>query len=421
MRWYHHYARVALLSLCFMVGVSTFAFGDQNHYRNTLVGSRATGLAGAYTALSDDMAGCYYNPAGLAMVPTDSVSASMNAYYKSQKSYKNVLRDTGGEYHDWEQESSILLPNFFGVVKKWGIGRLGLSYAVPDSTLRRQQQNFTNIQSNIPGNNVDSFMINIDDTDQTYLFGPSYGLRLRDGLSIGATLYGYYRDKQIIRNQALFLEQGEHYWSNYYDTQTDWGLRPMLGIIWEPVEKIALGLTLAKTYLTSSSRRQQELLRNTTSSDFADTNSLQLNISSVSETANYPMTTALGVAYFVSPRLLFSFDCTYYSAVDDKQAVFNFAAGSEFYFMENMALRAGVYTDMANTQALTYGGVLQPEHVDIYNATLSLSIFNGPSSVTLGSTYGVGNGQAQVIEESTSIQDVEISAFSIFLAASYMF
>ncbi|RJQ72251.1 MAG: hypothetical protein C4519_18905 [Desulfobacteraceae bacterium] len=408
-------ALLCLLACCAVAGA------DQYHYINTLVGSRSAGLAGAFTALSDDTAGCYYNPAGIAMVSATSISASVNAYHKSTKIYENVLRESNGRYQDWEQESSVLLPNFFGIVKKLGAGMLGLSYAVPDSTLRRQNQSFSNIQSSIVGNPIERFIINIDDKDQTYLFGPSYGLRISDNLSIGATLYAYYRDKRIIRNQTLFFEQGEHLWSNYYDTQEDWGYQPIVGLIWEPLEKIALGLALSRTFIVSSDREQQLLRRDTTSPEFSDTNALSLSISAQSEETDYPVTARLGAAYFVSPRLLFSADVIYTAAIDEKSAVWNAALGVEYYFRDNLALRAGLYSDMANTDELTRGAVNQVEHVDIYGASLSLSMFHGPSSITLGASYGYGGGEAQIIDGDISIQDVEIRNISVFLAASYSF
>ncbi len=418
MKWSHSISTLAFWALVFSAG----ALGaDPYHYQNILIGSRAAGLGGAYTALSDDTSGCFYNPAGLAMIPTTSVSASMNAYQKSKKTYKGILTDTSGGSQDWVQESSVLLPNYFGVAKKFGKGMMGISYAVPDSTIRRQDQTFTNIRSSIPGNSIDQYIINIDDTDNTYLFGPSYALRLADNLSVGATVYVYYRDKQIIRNQALFFEQGEHLWVNSYDTQEDWGYRPMVGLIWEPVEKIALGFTLSQIRLFTTDRRIQSLERNTTDSDYADTNTLSLQTSNSDLVDDHPLTGRFGLAYFVNPRLLFAGDLTYHAEAGDKAATFNIAMGFEYYLKDNLALRAGLHSDRANTEALNEGDTYQPEHVDIYNVSVSASLFNGPSNITIGATYGYGSGEAQMIEGQTDIQDVEISSLSLFLAASYAF
>ena len=50
------------------------ARADDNHYQNFLVGERAASIGGAYTALSDDASGAYYNPAGLAQLKATSAS-----------------------------------------------------------------------------------------------------------------------------------------------------------------------------------------------------------------------------------------------------------------------------------------------------------------------------------------------------------
>ncbi|HNF26159.1 MAG TPA: transporter, Ompp1/FadL/TodX family protein, partial [Leptospiraceae bacterium] len=41
------------------------AFSDAYHNINGFFGERAAGLGGAYTAVSDDPSGAFYNPAGL--------------------------------------------------------------------------------------------------------------------------------------------------------------------------------------------------------------------------------------------------------------------------------------------------------------------------------------------------------------------
>lgn len=429
MKWYPN--KRSLLLLLLAIGYAAGAMADDYHYVNNLVGNRAAGLGGAYTALADDPAGCFYNPAGIAMAPSESISASMNAYNHSRKVYQKTLRDTSGRWLSWEQESSSLQPNFFGIVKQLGQGVLGLSYAVPDTIQRRQKQDFNNIRSIYAGNSVDDFIINIDDTDDTYLFGPSYARRLSENLAIGATFYLYYRDREIIRNQVLRFELGDHYWINYYETQNDLGYRPMVGVIWEPWDKVALGLTISKIIVSSSDRKMQTVLRDSSSPtpvvidggtyDFSDTDTLYVSNVKSNRTDDFPLTTSLGLTYFASSRLLFTADCVYHAAIEEKLAVTNFSLGSEYYLRDNLALRGGIFTDMANTPNLSASTVNGPEHVDIYGINLSLTLFQRQSSITLGAAYGMGNGKAQMISGSSAIQDVEIQNYSIFLAASYSF
>lgn len=421
--------KISRIKICYIVSfflvflVAPGVFADDFHYVNMLIGNRASGLGGAYTALSDDPAGCYYNPAGIAFSPYTSLSASVNALSLSTKTYKDAMRNTSGNTLDWEQESSSLLPNFFGMVRKFGRGKLGLSYAVPDSIQRQQKQTFINIISIFPGNPIQQYTININDNDKIYLFGPSYAYQFSDSFTVGATLYAYYRDMQIIRNQLLQFEQGQHMLINYYETKTAWGYKPILGVIWEPLDKLAIGLSATKIYISSTDHEQQTIFRDTsgTYSFPDDTNAINLTRTSDTEKDKFPLATSLGLTYFASSRLLFSGDIKYYEKVSDKESVFNYFLGTEYYFTESLAMRAGFYTDMANTPSVSSNKTNQREHIDIYGASLSFTVFQKRSSITLGMSYGFGEGEAQVVSNSTAIQDAGIRNFAAYLSASYSY
>lgn len=416
-----------VLVLCVVHGVSA----DENHYINMLVGNRASGLGGAYTAVSDDPAGCFYNPAGIAFSPYLSISASVNAFSTSTKTYKDALRSISGNTLDWKQESSSLLPNFFGIVRQFGPGKIGFSYSVPDSIRRQQMQTFHNISSYLPGNPIETYAININDNDETYLFGPSYAYSFSDSFSIGATLYAYYRSMEVIRTQLLQFDQGEHYVINYYETKDDRGYKPIIGAIWEPLDKLALGLAISKIYVASSDNKRQVLFRDTSSPvpylidstiyDFTNTDTIYFTRVADGEKAKFPLTTALGVAYFASPRLLFSGDITYYQEISDKEATYNISLGTEYYFSERFAGRAGFFTDMANTPSVSSTQTDQPENVDIYGLSLSITSYQKRSGITLGMMYSMGKGDAQVVANSTAIQDVEIENIVAYLSASYSY
>lgn len=423
--------KTSLIKLYVLGGIlifSAIASADDYHYVNLLVGNRAAGLGGAYTALSDDPSGCFYNPAGISFAPSNSLSASVNAFSTESKTYKKAMQDVNGNYKNWKQESSILLPNFFGMVKKNGPHSIGVSYAVTNSTLRRQDQTFNNLFSGgLPDNPIERFEINIDDSDRTYLFGPSYAYRLADNLSLGTTLYIYYRDLKIIRNQLLQFEQGEHYLSNYYSTKEEWGVKPSLGIMWEPMDKISVGVTLSRIYLSSSQSDDQYILRDTTGLypnsdvDFTDTDTIIFATADSDQTNEFPFETTLGLAYFVSSKLLFSGDLSYSESVDEREAVLNFALGCEYYFSEKWALRTGFWSDFTNAPELSENKVNQPEHVNLFGASLSMTYFNRQSSISLGCNYSFGDGEAQVVNNSYAIQDVENRAMTLYISAGYSF
>ncbi len=418
-----------LILLVFLVPNSVLA--DDFHYVNMIVGNRAAGLGGAYSAVSDDPSGCYYNPAGIAFAPEMSLSASVNVFGTSEKTYKDVLTRVNGGKLDWKQESSSLLPNYFGVVRKIGRGRLGLSYAVPDSTHRRQKQYFKDIATVYEDNPVESYLIHINDSDKEYLFGPSYAMSLSDSLSVGATMYFYYRDMEIIRSQLLQFQQGEHYFINYYKTRKDRGIKPILGLIWEPYDTVAIGLSVSQTIILDNDTHTTDIFRETISGgftlvdgqeyDFSDTDSIHFQSQDQDNKEDYPWSGSLGLAWFVSPSLLFTGDITFHGSEKDKESVVNFALGTEYYFSRNLAWRCGLYTDFANTDKISDGDTNQKENIDVYGLNTSLTLFHKLSNITMGVSYGYGKGEAQMITDSTLIQDAEIENISFYLSAAYKY
>ena len=102
------------LALLLVIGHGSL-LADDLHYNNVLIGDRASGLAGAYTAISDDASGLFYNPAGIVYTENLQLSASANALYSTETVYKDVLN--GG---DWKRKSDNIVPNYFGMTTKLG-------------------------------------------------------------------------------------------------------------------------------------------------------------------------------------------------------------------------------------------------------------------------------------------------------------
>lgn len=398
---------------------------DELHYNNILIGDRAAAMGGAYTAISDDSSGCFYNPAGIIYATGRSLSVSVNAFDYSKKTYKDVLGGNG-----WERVSSNLQPNYFGIIQPLGQGKVGFSYAVPDSISENQKQTFYNMAGSDPVTTapltITRYVIDVNDTDKTYNFGPSYALKLNDRFSIGATVYVHYRKRELIFNEFINVDDtgdgvnDRYEWNNLYDSQEEWGVKPILGAMWNPVDKISLGLTVSQNRIFSSDTRLQKTNRGLAS----NTGGSEPTYSAPSsdDKREFPYITTLGLAYFPSERLVMSTDMSYFSEVSDSQkAVVNVAVGTEYYPTERIALRGGLFTNRANTPTLSSGGVNQPEHIDIYGASLSVTHFTRSSSVTVGGSYGIGNGEAQIISNSSSIQDAEVQNLSAFVSAGYSY
>ena len=73
------------------------ARADQSNFRPYLVGARAGGMGGAFTALADDPSGPFYNPAGIAHVTSSQFSLSGSLFGIVRGSIADAL----GDGHDF--------------------------------------------------------------------------------------------------------------------------------------------------------------------------------------------------------------------------------------------------------------------------------------------------------------------------------
>ena len=70
---------------------------DDTHYKDMLFGSRAAGVGGTYIAISDDTAGCFYNPAGTIYAYEDSISGSGNAFFSQKYNIEDIPKPSSEE------------------------------------------------------------------------------------------------------------------------------------------------------------------------------------------------------------------------------------------------------------------------------------------------------------------------------------
>lgn len=418
-------SRRIIISTAFLLCLNTIALADEFHYNNILIGDRASGMGGAYTAISDDASGMYYNPAGIVYVTDRNFSASVNAYSAQTKNYENVI---GGQ--PFTRKSSALLANYFGIIKPMGNYKIGFSYAVPDAVNEDLNLTVLNVPASSPASLPYNFTINLNNRDNTYNFGPSLATAINNDLAVGMTLYVHQRNVLIIQNRFTARSDGTNHWFNSYYSMTESGLRPILGVNWAPVEKLSLGLTLSKTYLLSSSTQYQVTCVDTlTPGNCTVTDPLapvQFQVPTLSrfdQKKKYPLRVALGAAYFASSNMLLSGDITYHTAVEDtvfgnKVATLDAAVGTEYYLSKKWAVRAGLFSNVANTPTIQAGVTEIEEHINLYGGSLSFTHFTGDSSVTLGGSISYGLGQAQ-INSKDEVQNASTFGWNMFLSSSY--
>lgn len=417
------------LMSCFF---SSLLFADQYHYNDILIGNRAAGLAGSYVAVSDDPSGLYYNPSGIVYASSGNITANMNAYNIGKTTYVGALKTANGKSTDWVRTSSALVPNFFGITQPLGPGTVGFSYAITDSVLEDQGQTFNDIVQ--AGT---QYIINFNNQDVTNNIGPSYAIAINDKLSIGLTMYGYFRTQERILNQIFHLPLEDSGFTspsffiiNQYLSLSEFGVKPILGLTFTPFDKLSLGVSASQVIPISSTIEIQnsaaqnvceveDILARCTEDE---STSFLLSHATNTTIRDHPWKLNMGGAYFYNNRLMITGSVWVYEAVNGTtRPLVNVAGGIEYYLTGKIAVRMGGYTNFANTPKLipnvenTYS-----EHLNIVGGTMSFTFFTRTSAISIGTAGTYGRGKAQVSGK-TSIQAVKYQGISLYFSASNSF
>lgn len=418
------YFRHTVMASGIIIALSTGAsYADDTHYNNILIGERASGMGGAYTAISDDPSGLYYNPAGIVYAGGRNFTASVNAFHNTEVRYKSVI---GGS--DWVRNSSNLLPNFFGATQPMLGGMAGFSYAVTDSIV--EDQDFTAMNPNAA---VSQFTLNLNVRDNTTKIGPSFAMEFTDKFSLGLTLYAHIRDAETINNQWVTESvSGKHWWYNSYREESEIGIDPVVGIMLSPADKLSIGITLRKTFIMLADWQTQGTLMNEAA--LAPEPVFYPPASnSGTDKREHPFITSIGLGYFPSNKLLFSADFTYYSPTSGlkypgtdvwlyfpREATWNAAFGAEYFPTGSWAVRGGLFTNRSNTPVVSSTEYGQEDHFDMYGFSTSLTKMTPTSSITAGLTYSRGSGDSQPYGDNI-IKKVEADSLTLFLSSSYSY
>jgi hypothetical protein len=363
-------------------------FSDAYHNINGFFGERAAGLGGAFTAISDDPSGAFYNPAGLAYAYDNSISLSASNYSITKKNYENVI----GPGQGYGRNSQNYIPNFFGVVRELDKARAAFSIVNPvnDSFQRNDQ-----IQAPLYYSDIATLRNYNRETANIIHVGFSYAQPINSTLSWGASLY-YTSDTSSVTFTQLTQNKDKTYESQTYnDNRKTTSLLPILGIMFTPSEKLSFGASLRRNIVMGGNRlvntfNQGSSVANSDSITFLEGTHNSLSgirgnafFRGATPTGRTPENFELrtGVAYFPSKKLMAAFDVIYTSGYNYSQsnntifadssrviidlegsenlelkryATRNYAIGFEYYLTDYLSTRLGFFTNNANTKPLTW-------------------------------------------------------------------
>ncbi len=163
---------------------SSAARAQATHHQTLAYGDRSLGLGGAFTGLASDQGAAWYNPAGLAFLSQNSVSGSLLLH-----SFETVERGRGDLRLETTRRATFPLfaTGVVGLGPRDARGRhrhaIGIAVLRPHQLRRRLGGEAIDAATGAPSS------ILIDRTHHHTWFGPSFGSRIGENFSFGATLF----------------------------------------------------------------------------------------------------------------------------------------------------------------------------------------------------------------------------------------
>lgn len=434
---------------------STIIFAKSPRYYNTtqyLMGERAAGMAGAYSALANDSMALWYNPAGLARIERMTFHISANTYSYIKSTTKGFMEipthlNTKAKPNLTESDLSVVANTLvFGkkINKKWGMA-VGVFVPYQDTLLgvakAKDLEIFLPGTLNFKGDTV------LNSKYYEAIIGA--GVKTLPSLSIGMALslgyyLGTYQERSFIHlisgstevltyeedslslSQLTFALQGG---GQYQINKNHWISFNFKTPAWRLYGK-------GKYDVLSYSA-------DTLGADSLDDDWLEKEVRLKTLHPVLPASLTLGYAYSKTELFSLSLDISLTpkstKETHANKTTLNFKAGAEFYLSSETVLRTGVFSDFSQNKKVTLSSEEGASRMDFYGATFSFSFANNFIVIekektgvkTLWSTFGIAAryGRGQVLVDALDLAYDEIpmvknkTAFNIqvFIAESIHF
>ena len=423
----HKNFRLLVMGLALMV--SRLSGAAISNYEDVIVGERASGMAGAFTAIADDPSGMLYNPAGLVYAQDDYISLSVNSFQSKTLIYKDIFPGK-----DYTLKSNAFIPAFFGFINKYDFGAVGFSVIVKDMQSFDQNDRLEGLTQDPKGVYAINRQFSLE--AQRYLLGPSVAIPISSNLSVGLSLFAKYTKQKFLDAQLNVFNPGDagpYILSTSYLNESTFAFEPRLGILYSPVDKVSIGLNLIQGFHLTGKGSSRVLV---SQADKTDQTTPKIPVGKFNEDLALitqdgfsqrdllPFQASLGVAWYPSKDWLWAADFRYYGADPaylemDAVATFNASLGAEYYLDSRLPLRLGIFTNRAATPPVSQSSINQDTHIDFYGGSAGLSFVSPGSSLSMSFQYSTGSGESQIISNTTAVQKVVGNQMSVFFSGAY--
>ncbi|NQZ01057.1 MAG: hypothetical protein HRT45_10375 [Bdellovibrionales bacterium] len=412
-------AQIQFFSLIFLLLVSFNSRASYSNYNSLLIGPHAAGLGGAYTSLTDDASAIpFYNPANLARIDGNKLSAAVTLFNKYDRVYD---ADNSFESASLRVNQGAItpIPSAAGSAFSFGNFALGISIVVPG---------YEAYNGVVQATQTTNSFLNIN--DRSLWVGGVASLNLTEKDSVGITMY--YTSRDYSRAVTDKTESGgETTVFNEEKVFTQNSLIYILGYGRQLTKKWRFGASYRFTSLPISG--QGTLFQTETSTTGTATSE------TFDREANtvIPDRLALGISYKQKHHRIWSFDLHYYGRatyrdLDDQEVgdlvehvpTVNASLGYEHYWANWISIRLGLFSNLSSHEEVDVDpSSRQPNHIDMWGWSGNLGIYtNKNSTITLGGYYSGGKGySSQRVRGELKKIKFSDQIFSFVVGTSYQF
>lgn len=433
-------------------GLISTARGQDSNYQDYLMGQRATGMGGAFTAIANDPSAGFYNPAGFATAEGLQVGLGLTVYGLEFRQLEQGLYRPEGSVN-LERLEFLIFPSTAGVAARFGprdrtgkpVLGAGFSILMP----QRSQIRFRSSLESFLVNNRRQASYILHRDDQTFMAGPSFAGRIGP-VSIGVSAFYTHRafgwmltendtlsGCQASRLQECVVESANSVTSSVEGFVGQLNFR--LGILAKINEQWQIGIMASFSSIRLWGDGNFFLQQFSVPRDEkrTPTNNFVRRPGGLFVQSPLPWEVRTGVAFRPSERLVLALDLIFYapmsySLVDlaetsdlfqyprviQRNLIFNVNLGGEYQISPTVPFRWGLFTNLSTAPSVPdlSGEPFLPQ-VHMFGGTMSIGVRMWKISFDLGisASYGVGSGQRFLPGNGTNFERVPLRQFYVHM------
>ena len=424
---------VAAAALLAIAAIATLpARADDGRYQDFPVGSRATALGGAFTALSDDPSGLYYNPAGVCDARRFNVSVSASLYGVEKHSQGAIKLDTA----TFSLATLNVIPGEAGFLKGYGpLDARGTPFAIGfDVTVPSFRSYGTDATEPFGGltRQLHSRVL-----DRTFVVAAGGAMRFQEKWSFGLAfhyvlhLFEQTEDALVYGSSPSDPPVGVYHAAASFQNGN---LVALLGAKYRHDDRWLFGASvgLPSIGLNSAGRvNVQDVFADPSQPEGSRTTVSTVNESDrIRSRTPVPLQIRLGVARVEPQRWTLSGQVTFHAGTSydrfdmpqaladrlrvqdhvERSPVLDLNAGGEYLLSPEWTIAAGLFTDHSGAQGLDAqaNGILRAgssrlPNLNAYGGTLTMGMIGNHSISRLGMSIAYGSGEEAVADETGGI------------------